>query len=585
MVCAPVTSRFSHLTKGLVSKGLVSKGLALAALALAAPMAQAKEAAKPTAKPEAAAPATPPAPPKLVVAIAVDQFAADLFAQYRQHYTGGLARLLTGAVFPSAYQSHAATETCPGHSTLLTGVHPSRSGIVANNWYDLTQTRADKRVYCAENEKDPKSTSREPVVSADHLKVPTLGERMKATWPESRNVAVSAKDRAVMMMGGHLIDEAYWWLGKGFVTLNGRALAPAAQAENKQVTALLAKGAPAFAAPDWCKARARMIQAGSAQIGLGRFALAANQPDQFRVSPRMDAATLDLASKLVSDMKLGKGMAPDMLSVSLSATDYIGHAYGHQGEEMCVQMAELDRSLGAFFAKLDAAGLDYAVVLTADHGGLDTPERLTQQALPGARRAEAALTPAALSREIAKRLNLADYQAPAAPALIYADGAFGDYYIRRDLPAETRAKVTETLIAIFKEHPEQVAEVYTNEDLAKTPLPAGSPQDWTLRERARLSYDPDRTGDVYMMLRRAVVPIPNAAPGYTATHGSPWDYDRRVPLLFWRKGMAGMEQPAPVETVDIAPTLSALIGLKIPEGAYDGRCLDIDGSAGNSCGK
>jgi arylsulfatase A-like enzyme len=85
------------------------------------------------------------------------------------------------------------------------------------------------------------------------------------------------------------------------------------------------------------------------------------------------------------------------------------------------------------------------------------------------------------------------------------------------------------------------------------------------------------------MLNRAVVPIIAARPGYTATHGSPYDYDRRVPLLFWRKGLPGMEQPQPVETVDIAPTLAALIGLKVPQGAFDGRCLDIDGGPGNSC--
>ena len=87
-----------------------------------------------------------------------------------------------------------------------------------------------------------------------------------------------------------------------------------------------------------------------------------------------------------------------------------------------------------------------------------------------------------------------------------------------------------------------------------------------------------------ILLDRAIVPIPKPAPGYTATHGSPWDYDRRVPMLFWRKGMAGFEQPSPVETVDIAPTLTALIGLAVPEAEFDGRCLDLDAGPGNTCG-
>ena len=124
--------------------------------------------------PPPAPPPIPTAPPRLVVAISVDQFGADLFAQYRQHFAGGMARLTGGAVFASAFQSHAATETCPGHSTLLTGVHPARSGIIANTWFDTGLSRADKKVYCAEDESDPTSTSKDPVVSAKHLKVPTL---------------------------------------------------------------------------------------------------------------------------------------------------------------------------------------------------------------------------------------------------------------------------------------------------------------------------------------------------------------------------------------------------------------------------
>ena len=100
-------------------------------------------------------------------------------------------------------------------------------------------------------------------------------------------------------------------------------------------------------------------------------------------------------------------------------------------------------------------------------------------------------------------------------------------------------------------------------------------------ERARASFDPQRSGDVVVMLNRAIVPIKD--PNGGTTHGSPWDYDRRVPILFLRKGLTGLEQPAPVETVDIAPTLAALIGLEVPAGEFDGRCLDIDGGTGDTC--
>ena len=520
----------------------------------------------------------PTGPPKLIVAIAVDQFSADLFAQYRKHFSGGLARLQQGAVFPSGYQSHAASETCPGHSTILTGAHPSRSGIIANNWYDPAQTRADKRVYCAEDETNPASNSRDPVVSAVHLRVPTLGDRLKAANAASRNVAVSAKDRATVMMGGHAIDAAYWWKKDQFVTFAGMAPVPAAAAANAAAARVLAAGAPALSAPAWCGARGRALTAGTVTLGAGRFALATNQPDAFRVSPRMDAATGALAIGLVDAMKLGRGSATDVLSVSFSATDYIGHAVGSEGMEMCIQMAELDRTIGALLAHLDSAGIDYAVVLTADHGGLDTPERLDEQALPGAARVDKALLAGTLGRAVAAATGIS-----VTGPLVYADGPFGDFWFDRTLTSAQKASATGALVRILKAHP-QVAAVFTAAELAEAPPPAGSPQDWTLKDRARAAFDARRSGDVVMLLARAVVPIPDPLPGYTATHGSAWDYDRRVPTLFWRKGLAGFEQPAPVDTVDIAPTLAALIGLAVPEGAFDGRCLDIDGGPGNTCG-
>jgi hypothetical protein len=94
---------------------------------------------------------------------------------------------------------------------------------------------------------------------------------------------------------------------------------------------------------------------------------------------------------------------------------------------------------------------------------------------------------------------------------------------------------------------------------------------------------PERSGDVVVLLKRGVVAVTEPHPGIVTTHGSPWDYDRRVPLLFWRRSVTGLEQPAPVETVDIAPTLTALLGLAVPANAFDGRCLDIDGSNADSC--
>ena len=533
--------------------------------------------AKAPARTEPEAPVVSPSAPKLVLMISVDQFSADLFAEYRSRYSKGLARLQQGAVFPSGFQSHAATETCPGHSTLLTGVRPARSGIIANMWFDPRATRAEKRIYCAEDERDPASSPHEPVVSAWHLKVPTLGEWLKRVSPLSRNVAVSAKDRAVMMMGGNTIDAAYWWKRGAFVTLGGRKVSPAAAAENAKAAAAIRTGAAAIALPDWCVGRDRPLQVGTKSVGTGRFVMEKGKEASFRLSPRIDAATADIAIGLVDEMKLGQGSAPDILSVSFSATDYIGHAFGTEGAEMCIQMAELDGSIGRLLDHLDGLRIDYVVALSADHGGLDLPERSIQQGLPGAARVGAGLTESALTSAIAARTGIA-----ATGRLLYSDGPFGDFYFSAGLNPGDRAKVEAALIAVARAHP-QVAAAFTRAELTAAPAPDGSPQDWPLLQRARASFDPERSGDVVILLNRAITPIADPDKGAVATHGSPWDYDRRVPILFWRSGFGAEEQPAPVETVDIAPTLAAQLGLAIPAGAFDGRCLDIDGSDHDTC--
>lgn len=533
------------------------------------------------AKPRAPAPAAMPAPaanaPKLIVAIAMDQFSADLFAQYRAHFTGGLARLAGGAVFPSGYQSHAATETCPGHSTLMTGMRPAHTGIIANTWVDLHAARANKLVYCAEDETRAAPTPGDYVASVGHLKVPTLGERIKAVWPTSRNVAVSGKDRAALMMGGHKTDGVYWFKGKGFTTLDGSSLPFAVGDANAALAGLLASGAPAFDLPEDCAAHDRAITAGSVTVGTGRFALAPGDANSFRVSPRLDRAVLELATRLIDADQLGQGPTPDVLSVSLSATDYVGHGYGTQGSEMCIHLHQVDKALGEFLAGLDQRGLDYAVVLTADHGGFDMPERLNQQALPQAQRVDAAITTDALSARVGARLGI------DPKGLFSAEGPSGDVWVRLDLTPEQKAAAIDAARADLLARP-QVAAVYTAAEIAATPMPGGSPETWTLIQRARASYYAPVSGDFVVLLARGVMAMPVPRPGYVATHGSPWDYDRRVPILFWRKGLVPFEQPNGVETVDIAPTLAALVGLKLPAGSFDGRCLDLDAGPGDTCG-
>ncbi|AEG49071.1 type I phosphodiesterase/nucleotide pyrophosphatase [Sphingobium chlorophenolicum L-1] len=527
----------------------------------------------------ATAAAAPTAPPKLIVAISVDQFSADLFSEYRQYYTGGLRRLTEqGIVFPRGYQSHAATETCPGHSTILTGSHPSRTGIIANSWYDLTAARADKLVYCAEDETQPGTSSADYQASPVHLRVPTLGGRMKAANPATRVVSVAGKDRAAIMMGGSTADQV-WWLGgpQGYVSYKGVATPPLVAKVNKVFAQRLAEPNPGFELPPQCVAKDFPVKAGSLTVGTGRFAREAGDYKAFRVSPEQDAMTLAFAAAAIENMALGRQAQTDIISIGLSATDYIGHAYGTEGTESCIQVDRLDRELGAFFDRLDKDGLDYAVVLTADHGGHDLPERHRLNAMPMEQRVDKALMPKALSATIAEKTGI------TGKTLIWGDGPAGDLYFDRGLTVAQRGKVEAATLALLRAHP-QVQTVFTRAEIAATPSPSGPPESWSLIQEARASFDPQRSGDLLLLLKPRIMSIPEAAVmGYVATHGSPWDTDRRVPILFWRKGLTHFEQPLGVETVDILPTLAALIQLPVPKDQIDGRCLDLIAGEGDSC--
>jgi predicted AlkP superfamily pyrophosphatase or phosphodiesterase len=144
-------------------------------------------------------------------------------------------------------------------------------------------------------------------------------------------------------------------------------------------------------------------------------------------------------------------------------------------------------------------------------------------------------------------------------------------YVDHALSPGDRAKAKAAAIAMFKAHP-QVETVFTKEQLAAAPSPTSPPNEWSLIDKARASFDPERSGDFVVLLKRDVQPVP-VTTSYVATHGSPWDYDRRVPILFWRRGMARTDRNDSIETVDIMPTLAASIGLSLSPGSIDGECL------------
>ena len=512
--------------------------------------------------------------PRLLVAISVDQFSADLFAEYRPLFKAGLRRLQTGVVFPEGFQSHAATETCPGHSTILTGSHPARTGIIANEWYDQSLSRSDKKVYCSEDPTAAGSSSTLYTVSAQFLKAQTLGDRIKAANPKSRVVSVAGKDRAAIMMGGHAIDQAWFWSGKSFATLKGvvQPVPAVVKRVNDSIAATMTKpDVPVL--PEACRSRSSPVAVGEKSVGVLRERKAGDFQG-FRTSLAFDRATTDIAIGLIRDLHLGAGAAPDVLSIGLSATDYVGHTFGTEGAEMCAQLFGVDENVGRILSALDGTHQPYVVVLTADHGGHDLPERNKLHGIPDAARVDAALLPANMSKQLA-----AEFKIPEPVLLGVAP--FGDIYLARSVPQSLRQAVLEAAKAHYLSHP-QVAAVFTAAELRRLPTPSEPVDEWSLAERFRASFDPERSGDLIVAPKPHVTPIIDVST-YVATHGSPWNYDRRVPMLFYRPGITGFEQPLPVETVDILPTLAALIGLRVPRDEIDGRCIDLDPGTTDTC--
>jgi hypothetical protein len=348
--------------------------------------------------------------------------------------------------------------------------------------------------------------------------------------------------------------------------LSSAPIPPSVPVLNGRIAQSIAAASPALVPPPFCQSKAQPIKLSNGEtVGAGTFARAAGDYEGFRRSPDLDGATLAVAAGLIHDLKLGRGRAPDIISIGLSATDYIGHAYGSEGEEMCLNLYSLDRELGDFLTALDRMGLNYAVVLTADHGVEDLAERR------GAVRVDPALSAKAVGAAVAQKLGLTGD--------VLHGGTSGDIYFDPPLTGRQRTAAEAEALRIYRAHP-QVEAVFTKAELEREPVPSGSPDQWSLIQRARASFDPQRSGDLVVLLKKGVPLLAEPEKGSVVTHGSPWDYDRRVPILFWRSGMAPSDREDAVDTIDIMPTIAAMIGFPVAPGSIDGHCLTgIDGIA------
>jgi hypothetical protein len=541
-------------------------------------------------------PEPPPDPPRLVVLISIDQLRPDRLTGAEP---GGLGRLLNeGRVYLDAALEHAFTETCPGHATMLTGRHPARVGVPGNSYTDPVSL---ERRYCVEDVEPNAALLGFPeghvALPADGrspriMQVGTLGDWLKAQRPGSRVFSVSGKDRTAITLAGRNANAAYWL---------ARGESPRFVSSRYYMDAL----------PEWVKAwGSDSVLAGlpAAWSYLPESVAAAKQhprPDDYAyehallsrtqphplmddpprveklpeivrypaerlyVTPFADAVTLRFARDLVKNEALGEDEITDVLGVGLSATDVVGHFYGPESWESRDALARLDAMLGNFLDFLvERVGKGrLVVVVTADHGVLPVPEWIQETGrskctVPGGRVDPRSYLPeldALLDREFAGAtpLNRGSWFALAGSRLT----------LNRARVARANVPERAVLVAAQQHLDAQpgIARVWRQDEV----LEGTGPE--PMATLYRNSWNPELTGDLAIQVEEDCM---LGGRRLATTHGSPYAYDRDVPLIFWGAGVAAGRVAGRAATVDIAPTLAAHLGIQAPVG-LDGRVLDL----------
>ncbi len=516
--------------------------------------------------------AGPTAPPRLVVVISIDQMRYDYLERFGKLFTGGFATLLrSGALFTSARYRHANCSTGPGHAVMLSGLHGSHSGIIANAWYDQHLHRAVNVI------EDPVQT---PLGGKGRSASPanflgyTLGDMLKQRSPDAKVVGVSLKDRAAILMAGRRADAAYWFESAegNFITSSFymRAAPPWLVRWNGQ------RYPDRFAGRSWTRLLSDdrlYTQYAGKDAGEGEWdrkdilfphALRGQPPqkefyDSFRRTPMADEMLLQFALSAMTAHELGADATPDLLAISFSATDSVGHAFGADSQEMMDQLLRLDRTLEQLLRELDhRVGRERTVVvLTADHGSQPLVESLQARG-QDARRVPSKFLEAKFTQAFARRF-------PGASGLL-ANFSLPNFYLNEDEIRRQKLSlqdVTDTVVQVLRESG-LVAAVYTKADFLKSAPPSDP-----YFELFRNSFFEPRSGHV-MALLKPYIYLDDHVGG--TGHGTPYEHDRHVPLFFLGAGIKPGRYDKPCGPEDIAPTLGRLLGFDYPR-EYDARLL------------
>jgi predicted AlkP superfamily pyrophosphatase or phosphodiesterase len=506
--------------------------------------------------------AAAPAAPRLIVLIVVDQFRGDYVQLYGRQWTGGLNEIFSrGAYFPAAAYPYGGTKTCAGHASVSTGTLPAVHGMIDNEWYDaaahtFTTCTADPSArsigYAGEGQEHH---------SARLLRAETLSDALVRASPRSRVVSLAVKPRSAIALGGHggptvttVWNEestGQWATSTAYTAAPDPVLSafiaahPIAGAKGAEWTRILPESA--YAGPD----------DGRGEPAPSRFPHWLDDPIRtaptsatfttvWEQSPWPDAYLADLAVLALDRMKLGQQAQTDMLAIGFSSLDAVGHRFGPRSHEIQDVLARLDRILDRLIKQLDGAiGRDrYMLALTADHGVAEMPEQL-QPPDSGGRVTTAAIA-AAAEGALETLFGRGQYVEAVSGSCIYFRAGVAE---RIRSSAVARNAVERSLLSA-----RGVARVFWADALADA---APTPDD--MLAMMRRSHVTGRSGDLTFVLKPNWMTVSTGT-----THGSPYLFDRQVPLAFLGAGVAAGRYPAMATPLDIVPTLAARARLAMP---------------------
>jgi len=489
--------------------------------------------------------------PKLVVVIVIDQFRGDYLERYRNRFGEGGFRLFLdhGAYFPDCYYDYANTRTAPGHATLFTGAYSSGHGIISNEWWDPKKKKAVTSVE-DENTKLIGVSSKDPGVSPHNLLSTTVGDELKlATQGKARVFGISLKDRAAILPAGFAGDGAYW------IDKNTGAWITSTYYRNELPEWVKsfndAKRTDKYLNKEWKDGSGNVLRSTTPKADGGFY-------DVVGATPFGNDYELEFARELVLYEHLGTGPATDLLSVSLSANDILGHEVGPDSPQMEAMALALDRQLADFFNFLghQLGMANVWIALSADHGVTPLPSAASKLRIPAA------------------NLDLKKLQAQLNATLSdkLSPGKSASYVLKFDYPLVWVNDEAFANLKIKEEDAEQaVGEAMKQVGLrgyfTRWQLAQGLVPDTAMARKYLHAYAP--TGGWYVM----GVPAPFAVGTLTGTdHASPYSSDAHVPLAFYGLAFQAGTYREHAEPIDLAVTLASLLGINAPSSAT-GRVL------------